>query len=309
MTGEVPQQRLEELERGLDPALPLPPKLGVRIIGYGEISTVLLADDLPNVVLKRMAGFHSKQEVQAYQAEVETYLQALADRNVQVAKTHVQPVCVEGRNLAYLVQERLAAESIGNQVLLHSSDDEFATFLSAILDTVSSVLNNPRPDFPLGIDAQISNWARRKTPEGIVQAIYLDVGTPIFRQHGTLAHAPALALRSLPRPLAFLLRHLLFEKVVGRYFDPREVVKDIAANFLKEGRPDRVATLLQQSHSMLSQLSPQAKPLSEKEVRSYYFEDKQIWSLFQALRRLDRALTTKLLRRRYEYILPGNMKR
>lgn len=307
MTLPVPMERLEALERSLDPALP--PSLGVKVIGYGEISTVLLVSDLPQVVIKRMAGFRSREEVLTYQQEVEDYLEALRAKSVKLAKTQVTIVSVEGRHFAYLLQERLPPESIGNQLLLHASDEEFAEFLSAVLLTVQNVLQAPDPNFPLGIDAQISNWAARRSPEGKIEAVYLDVGTPIFRRNGALTKAPALALRSLPRPLAFLLRHLLFDQVVGRYFDPREVTKDIAANFLKEGRPDRVATLLEKSRPLLTALSPAAAPLTEKEVRSYYSEDKLIWSLFQALRRLDRVLTTKLLRRRYEYILPGKMKR
>ena len=50
-------------------------------------------------------------------------------------------------------------------------------------------------------------------------------------------------------------------------------------------------------------------PLTVGEVEKYYREDKFIWALFLFLRRLDRWLTTKLLRKRYEFILPGKIKR
>ncbi len=46
-----------------------------------------------------------------------------------------------------------------------------------------------------------------------------------------------------------------------------------------------------------------------EEVKKYYREDKLIWTLFLAFRRIDRWLTIKLLRKRYEYVLPGKIKR
>jgi hypothetical protein len=51
------------------------------------------------------------------------------------------------------------------------------------------------------------------------------------------------------------------------------------------------------------------KALTEAEVTQYYRQDKLIWTLFLAFRRLDRWVTTKLFRRRYEFILPGKIKR
>ena len=49
--------------------------------------------------------------------------------------------------------------------------------------------------------------------------------------------------------------------------------------------------------------------LTEKEVKRYYTEDKIIWSAFLNLRRFDRWISTRLLRRRYEFILPGKIRR
>ena len=51
------------------------------------------------------------------------------------------------------------------------------------------------------------------------------------------------------------------------------------------------------------------EPLSKSEVDRYYREDKLIWVVFSGLRRLDRFITTRLLWKRYEFILPGKIKR
>jgi hypothetical protein len=50
-------------------------------------------------------------------------------------------------------------------------------------------------------------------------------------------------------------------------------------------------------------------PVTIDAVNKYYREDKLIWTLFLLFRRIDRWLTTQILRRRYEFILPGNIKR
>ena len=50
-------------------------------------------------------------------------------------------------------------------------------------------------------------------------------------------------------------------------------------------------------------------PLTVEAVEKYYAEDKRIWTVFLAFRRLDRWLNTHLLHRRYEFILPGAIQR
>jgi len=46
-----------------------------------------------------------------------------------------------------------------------------------------------------------------------------------------------------------------------------------------------------------------------KEIEKYYKEDKFNWQLFLSVRRMDRFLNTKLLGKRYEFTLPGTIKR
>jgi len=50
-------------------------------------------------------------------------------------------------------------------------------------------------------------------------------------------------------------------------------------------------------------------PITQKEVLSYYREDALIWRLYLNLRKLDRFLHTRILRKPYVYILPGKIKR
>jgi hypothetical protein len=50
-------------------------------------------------------------------------------------------------------------------------------------------------------------------------------------------------------------------------------------------------------------------PFSVADLEKYYKWDKFIWVAFLALRRFDCRVKTKLLRQRYEFILPGDIKR
>ncbi len=96
------------------------------------------------------------------------------------------------------------------------------------------------------------------------------------------------------------------DDVIGRYYDKRKVLIDLIGNLFKEQQADLIPLFLEVANEKTADL---IDPLNKEEVDSYYKEDKMIWTLFLALRRADRFITTKLLRKRYEFILPGNVKR
>jgi hypothetical protein len=95
-----------------------------------------------------------------------------------------------------------------------------------------------------------------------------------------------------------------------RYYHVRDVFLDLTANLYKEGRPDLIPDVLELVNANLVRLpaSRPAAPLGADEVRTYYARDAFIWSLFLRLRRIDRSLC-RLRGRRYEYILPGRIRR
>jgi hypothetical protein len=93
---------------------------------------------------------------------------------------------------------------------------------------------------------------------------------------------------------------------MGRYYDRRLVYMDLIANLYKEQRPDLIPIAIETINKYLNDDEIQ---FNIKEVEKYYKEDKLIWTLFLAFRRFDKWLTTKVLHRRYEFILPGKIKR
>jgi hypothetical protein len=280
---------ITRFEETLDPAHP-----AARVIGYGEISTVFALDELDGVVVKRMAGFRTRDEIDAYRAVVDRYCALLAARGVDVAPTRTVPV---GARAVYLVQPRLPAAAIGDAVLRDGSNDELRTFVRAVLQRITSVWHDNTAELDVGLDAQLSNWAWQHGRPTLI-----DVSTPLLLSNGRPHMDPALILRSMPRPIAWAFRRVALPSLLRRYHDAREVARDLAANFLKDGQGARLALALEEINAWLP--SPDA-PLTEREIRRAYASDARLWTAFQAVRRFDRGFTTKILRQRYEYILPG----
>ena len=79
-----------------------------------------------------------------------------------------------------------------------------------------------------------------------------------------------------------------------------------AANLYKEQRPGLVPVTVEIINRHLFE---NLQPVTPRDVANYYREDKLIWTLFLAFRRVDRWVKTRLVRKRYEFLLPGKIKR
>ena len=92
---------------------------------------------------------------------------------------------------------------------------------------------------------------------------------------------------------------------MNRYYDYPSVLIDLAANLYKEQREELVAPAVDK---ILEKNSELVCFVTVDAVKSCYKEDKLIWSLFLAFRKADRFIKT-LFEKRYEFILPGKIKR
>ena len=99
------------------------------------------------------------------------------------------------------------------------------------------------------------------------------------------------------------------------YVDLRLVAVDLLGNFIKEDAVDRLAAGLAAVNSWLAEGGPSgletvgAGKITEQEVRDYYRQDAGTLQLFLRVRRTDRWVRTRLLRRQYDFILPGRVNR
>jgi len=205
----------------------------------------------------------------------------------------------------YIQQKRLPPEHFTHQLIQRFTGDELTAMIESIcreIDKIAVFNQKHHPHLEIALDGQLSNWVVADSQ--FIQ--YIDTSTPLMRKEGVEQLDPELFLQSAPGFLRWIIRSLFLEEVMNRYYDWRQVYVDLVANLFKEQRPDLVPSFL----SVVNQhLSEGLEPITMEEVQKYYREDKIIWALFLTFRRWDRTLKTKLFRQRYEFILPGKIKR
>jgi hypothetical protein len=315
---------LDRTEQRLDP---VDPERGghLRVIGHGEISVALEVADLPGLVCKRMSGYADAASASAYLDLVGEYLEELRAAGVRVVDTEVIPVRRPDRPpVVYIVQPRLDPTTLGHS-LLHSADE--ATLAGAVrqaLDTVAALAHRTasRADgVEVALDAQLSNWSfpdlrgdqdPEPPPAATSAPILVDVGTPMLRRHGRHAMDREVLLAPVPAGLrAYYRRRGLVEAYLDDYFVPRTVALDLLGNLHKERAADRIESATEVVNDWLAakDLPGPREPITVAEVAAYYRKDADLLALYLRLRRMDRFLRTKALRRTYDYVLPGRVER
>lgn len=320
---QVDVELLKEFEQGLDPAHPEQSKIPAKVLGYGEISTIfeIQADAVKGLACKRLPIFQTRDEVECYEKIYSDYNEILEKKiGINVPAYGFAWFTTDaGRIIAFDVQQKLPSASIGNRAVALLNTTDIRTLFMLVLHELKKVwiYNAANPKEALGIDGQISNWAisgfdsEKPAIENSTKLLYFDTSTPMMKKAGVEQLDPELFLRSAPSFMLWLIRWLFLEGVMTRYYDARLVTTDLIANFYKEQRPELVPGLVKAANDFFADegASLSIKPLTEKEIKSYYKEDAIIWIVFLALRRFDRWLHKYILRKPYVYILPGNIKR
>jgi hypothetical protein len=304
MIVDVPTVReaLTRIEDGLDPARP--EGSGLTVLAYGEISATLLLPDpaLAGVVGKRMSGFPDEASAQDYAALVTRYCEVLRAEGLTVVET--QPVVVPRRHrppVVYLVQPLLPAETLGNRLLQTASAADVARLVTLALAQADLALASRQDGLRAAIDAQLSNFS---FADGT--ATLLDVGTPFLRRAGHDLLDMRVMLAAVPPGIrAVYLWRRIGERYIDDYYDRRLVAVDLLGNFIKEGAEGRISTGLAAANAWLDDPSPITRP----EVEQYYRKDVGTLELFLRVRRTDRWIRTRLLRKPYDFVLPGPVAR
>jgi hypothetical protein len=300
-------RRLEELEAGLVPARPESTP-GLRILGYGEVSAVLVLADVPGLVLKRMAGFADERAAETYGDLVTDYVAAVRSAGVPVLDTRVLVVRRPGRApVTYLVQPEVAGDRLGHSLMRSADDATHERLLHRVLDAVLAVREHAAEDAAadVAVDAQLSNWYLATADDE--PPVLLDVGTPFMRRGGRQAMDAEIILATAPAPLRPLFRrlgtvHAYFED----YFEPRTAAVDLLGNYHKEGRPDRIDAAIAVVNRRLGPLG--ASPITRREVDRYYRSDARLLGFWLQARRAERAVRLRA-GRGYDFILPGRVRR
>ncbi len=314
---------LDEFEQGLNVRWPEKSRIPARVLGYGEISTVLeiQSAQAEGLAFKRMPMFRDEAEAAVYEALYREYVDVLQNRiGIQVVPGQLARLrSRHGKLIVYMAQDKLPPESIGHRAIRHLAAGDALTLVRAALHETKKVFDFNRAHarkLEVGFDGQISNWAivgsDAAAPglHGKLRLAYLDTSTPLMQKSGREQLDAELFLRSAPFFLAWLLRLLYLEEVLTRYYDLHRVVLDLVANFYKEQRADLIPALIDLVNEFFAAETRDGrfKPLTAQEVTSYYKQDAQLWSVYLAARKVDRFLH-RLMGQEYCYILPEKIVR
>lgn len=293
---------LAGIERQLDPAQP--EVAGVSVLAYGEISATLALPGtaFEGLVGKRMSGFPDEASAHTYRDLVERYCAILRSAGLSVLDTQTLVVPRAGREpVVYLVQPRVAAETLGSAVLHRAADDEVGGLVGEALRQTDLARAGGSDGLEVAIDAQLSNFA---VTDG--ELTLLDVGTPFLREHGAHQLDMRVMLAAVPPGIrAFYLRRRIGEEYMDDYYDRRLVAVDLLGNFIKEGARSRIPAGLAAANNWLGA----KEAITSEEVERYYRTDASTLQLFLRVRRADRWLRRRVLRQPYDFILPGRVQR
>jgi len=315
---------LKQFEKGLDPRFPERSAIPARVLGYGEISTVLElgTGSERDLAYKRLPMFRTEEEARDYQALYQEYVEVLGDGvGLRLVPSETVRFMDEERDrvVVYIVQQKQPAEAIGHNAIHRLSPDDVRKLVLAVLRETKKVFDFNRQhsgQLEVGFDGQISNWAIIGFDPEIpalgeeIELVYFDTSTPLMQKNGVEQLNPELFLRSAPSFLVWIIRLLFLEDVMTRYYDFRQVLVDLIANFYKEQRPELIPDLVNTINGFFSAEigEDEFEPITVKEVQAYYREDAWIWRIYLAFRKLDRSLH-RLLGRDYPYVLPEKIKR
>jgi hypothetical protein len=275
-------------------------------LGYGEISCVLEINNDSEIAAKRMPLFTSISAAEKYAEAYKKYCERLRAAGLLIPEDST--TIVQGHGdiaVLYILQKQLPPSRFCHK-LIHTEDpDSLKIMIQMIVGEIEKVWtynSENDPDIRLAIDGQLSNWVLLESGE----MAYIDTSTPLMLENGTETLDPELLLQSAPSFLRWLIRWLFLEDVMTRYYDRKLVYTDLIANLYKEQRPEIVDSWIK---SINESSRDNMDVLDRQAIEAYYKEDKLIWRLFLGLRRIDRFIKSKLFGQRYEFVLPGNIKR
>ena len=307
---ELDRDLLERFEAGLNPQQVEQSSVPAAIIGYGEISAIFRIAGDTTVAYKRLPLFTSDVSARNYTGLYDEYCRLLQQAGLHLPESGTAVVSIPGRPVVlYIGQRTLPVECFGHHLIHRLPEDGVHVLVKRIINRQKRIQSYNRtihPDREIALDGQLSNWAFVGDDIETGAVYFVDTSTPLIRRQGEHQLDPSLLLRAVPFFLRGLMERLLANDIMDRYFDLRRNLIDLAANLFKEQRPDLIPPVL----AVINDNLPDGlHPLNEKEVASYYRMDKHIWGLFLALRKMDRFLATRIFGRRYEFILPGDIRR
>lgn len=313
---------LHEFEEGLDTVHPENSRIPLKILGYGEISTVfeILHEDFKGIAFKRLPLFKSEEKASDYIELYKKYNELL--RSIGIETPDYDGAYVsrnDGIVVLYLYQEKFPEYSVGNKAIHIVSNEDIDRLFNNMLNKMSNVWrfnSGNRNSILIGLDGQISNWVIENYVGGEslpdkLTLLYLDTSTPLIRENGEELMDAELFLKATPPILRRVLKKLYLQEILDRYYDFHSVIVDLIANMYKEKRDDLIPRMIDLANNFFSRISGDldVSPITFEEVEKYYKSDASIWSIYLTTRKIHRFIRTKIFRSYYEFVLPGKIER
>ena len=284
-----------------------------------------MSEKTKDLAFKRLPIFDSEEQVEKHIQGYNEYNRLLNDDlQIEVPPSDAAWVYADKKKKKislYCIQDKISQpNSIGNRIIHQVGIEDVKNFILIILRETKKVWkfnkDNLDQGHQIGLDGQISNWVVKdfdpKNPHVMIDSklIYIDTSTPMYRINGEDAMEGILFLKSAPSFLRWVLKLFFLDEVLDRYYDWREVVIDLIANFHKEQLSEMIPVLLNVVNEFFTSEAKEfnIEPITLKEINKYYKNDKMIWVLFQNFRRFDRFLK-KIFRKKYDFYLPSKIKR
>jgi len=311
-----------KLEETIDTIHPERGEIPIKILGFGEISLVFeLVDDPEKVAYKRLPIFDNEKQVKRHINAYNEYNRILKE-DIGLNVPDYGALWLKGPTggiVLYCAQEKIPPESIGNRIIHELNNNDVKKLVLLVMRELKKVwaFNKDNVNINVGLDGQISNFSllgydpsNPKISEN-AKLLYVDTSTPMYRINEVEAMEAILFLKSAPSFIRWLLKALFLQEVMDRYYDWRLVTIDLIANFFKEQKPEIIPGLLKVVNKFFADEVNEfnIEPITFEEVHSYYKNDKMIWVVFQAFRKFDRFLKTKLFRKKYDFYLPEKIER
>lgn len=291
------ESALRDLETKVRHALKSGDETALRVIGYGEISTVLLNETPEGAfACKRLPIFSHRADAEEVVGMMDRYVDALRATGIEPVASESKIVeSNDGSFVVYSVQPALNPQSLGPDHLRTLSADDALREIGRIWDLIEKSVSPT-----LAPDGQLSNWAFVDD-----HILYVDVSTPFMRDEaGNELLNWKLYTTTVPGPIRWYFMHEV-PKIMDKYHSLRGQITDFIANLYKEKLEHLVPELI----ALANDRFQFDEPLTEASVRAYYKDDAATYELLQRVKRADRWWQSQVLRRTYPYLLPPKLER
>jgi hypothetical protein len=269
----------------------------LRIIGYGEITTVLLLETNDGTfAVKRLPVMKSLADAEHVAHTIDAYVEALSARGIHVVPNEARILERDnGDFIVYCVQTALSEESLATNWFRDHDPDECQAQFERIVDRIEGGIS---PE--VTSDGQLSNWAFVGD-----DLLYLDVSTPFYRDaDGVSLLDWSNYMGPIPAPIRwYYMREV--PKVLDHYFDLRGQLLDFLGNLRKE----QLDHLTPGFTDYVNERFDFEKPITATDIQQFYTEDAKMYALVERLRKFDRWVHRNILRRTYPYLLAPNIER